>query len=94
MAHTLTLPERPSPPRRDGVTMVIDSGLPLRAFEDIVESFAPLIDYIKFGWGTSVVYPMVGRKIEILRAHGIGGYLGGTLFELSLIHISEPTRPY
>ena len=85
MAHTLTLPERPSPPRRVGVTMVIDSGLPLRAFEDIVESFAPLIDYIKFGWGTSVVYPVVGRKIEILKAHGIGGYLGGTLFEKYII---------
>jgi phosphosulfolactate synthase len=36
---------------------------------------------VKFGWGTAVVSNELGEKIELLRAHGIDYYLGGTLFE-------------
>ncbi len=39
------------------------------------------IDFVKFGWGTAVVTGGIQAKIDVLRAHDIGFYLGGTLFE-------------
>ncbi len=36
---------------------------------------------MKFGWGTSLVSPDLGRKIACLRDLGIRFYFGGTLFE-------------
>ena len=65
--------------------MVIDTGLPLGQFTDVVSSFGPLIDYVKFGWGTSVVTPSIESKMAAARAHGVDFYLGGTLFEKYLL---------
>jgi phosphosulfolactate synthase len=36
---------------------------------------------VKFGWGTAVVTGTLREKIEILGAHDVGFYFGGTLFE-------------
>jgi phosphosulfolactate synthase len=77
----LTLPPRAAKPRRTGLTMVIDGGLPVAHFTDIVSSAAEYIDYVKFGWGTAVVTSNLQAKIDVLQAHGIGFYVGGTLFE-------------
>jgi phosphosulfolactate synthase len=77
----LQLPQRAAKPRRGGLTMVIDGGLPLWHFTDIVSSAAEYIDFVKFGWGTAVVSNDLGAKIEALHANGIGFYFGGTLFE-------------
>lgn len=85
MAHTIALPQRPEKPRHEGVTMVIDSGLPTAQFTDLVSSFGNLIDFVKFGWGTSVVSPNIEAKIAAARQHGVDFYLGGTLFEKYVI---------
>ncbi|HWG72536.1 MAG TPA: phosphosulfolactate synthase [Acidimicrobiales bacterium] len=77
----LDLPDRSAKPRHDGMTMVIDNGLPQRFFADAVASAAPHIDVVKFGWGTAMVTPDVERKFAVLREHGIAYYFGGTLFE-------------
>ncbi|HEY7356538.1 MAG TPA: phosphosulfolactate synthase [Ktedonobacterales bacterium] len=77
----LALPERPAKPRARGLTLVIDNGVPLSHFADVVESMGALIDLVKFGWGTSLVSPMLERKIACLRAHEIEFFFGGTLFE-------------
>lgn len=61
--------------------MVIDNGLPAGAFEDAMTAHAPLVDVVKFGWGTSVVTPDLDRKIACLRANDIRFCFGGTLFE-------------
>jgi phosphosulfolactate synthase len=61
--------------------MVIDNGLPTSTFEDAMASNAPLIDLVKFGWGTSVVTADLDRKIACLRANDIQFCFGGTLFE-------------
>ena len=53
----LTLPERSVKPRARGMTILIDPGLPTHYFQDVVESAAPHIDLVKFGWGTSVITP-------------------------------------
>ena len=61
--------------------MVIDPGLATSYFEDVIKSHAPLIDYVKFGWGTALVSLDIERKIEVLRTHGIDFFFGGSLFE-------------
>jgi phosphosulfolactate synthase len=78
---TLHLPARTEKPRRTGLTMMIDSGLPLWHFVDIVSSAAEYIDFVKFGWGTAVVTGNIDAKIDVLREHDIRFYFGGTLFE-------------
>jgi phosphosulfolactate synthase len=77
----LHLPRRAAKPRGTGLTMVIDGGLPLWQFTDLVSSTAEYIDFVKFGWGTAVVTGSLDAKIEVLAAHDIGFYFGGTLFE-------------
>jgi phosphosulfolactate synthase len=77
----LDLPARSTKPRRSGITMVIDNGLPQAYFADAVASNAGHIDAVKFGWGTCLVTDSLERKIECLREHDIRFWFGGTLFE-------------
>jgi phosphosulfolactate synthase len=77
----LTLPVRAAKPRDTGLTMVIDGGIPLGLFGDLIELGAEYIDFVKFGWGTSVVTNCLREKISVLDRYGIGFYFGGTLFE-------------
>jgi phosphosulfolactate synthase len=77
----LHVPRRAAKPRDNGITMVIDGGIPLRQFADTVESAAEYIDFVKFGWGTAIVTSTLREKIAVLNDAGIGFYFGGTLFE-------------
>ena len=77
----LRLPARTAKPRRAGLTMVIDGGIPTAHFADLVSSAAEYIDFVKFGWGTAVVTSQLSTKIEVLAANDVGFYFGGTLFE-------------
>lgn len=72
-------------PRRVGRTMVIDKGLGLRALRDLLEVGAPFIDYVKFAFGTSLLYrpEILLRKIYAVRQFDVDVYPGGTLFELA-----------
>jgi len=82
MEHThLQLPSRSVKPRQTGLTMVIDKGLPLRYFADLIRSASDYVDFVKFGWGTSVVSMDMKEKISVLQEENIPFYLGGTLFE-------------
>jgi phosphosulfolactate synthase len=81
----LELPFRTPKPRQTGVTMVIDNGMPLAHFSDVVASSSEFIDFMKFGWGTSVVHPHMESKIQVLRSAGVEFYFGGTLFEKYLV---------
>lgn len=77
----LWLPKRTEKPRADGMTWLIDPGLPTRYFEDVIQSVHPLVDLVKFGWGTAVVSPDLERKIRCLNEFGVDFCFGGTLFE-------------
>ncbi len=77
----LHLPRRADKPRGNGITMVIDGGMPLVQFADTAASAAEYIDFVKFGWGTAIVTSTLREKIDILNNAGIGFYFGGTLFE-------------
>jgi phosphosulfolactate synthase len=77
----LQLPRRASKPRSEGLTMMVDGGLPTRHFEDVVASAAEFLDFVKFGWGTALVTADLQRKIDVLVDAGVDYYFGGTLFE-------------
>ena len=77
------LADRECKPRARGRTCLIDSGYPTQYFSDVIASHHPLIDAVKFGWGTSLVTKDIERKIAILREHKIDYLFGGTLLEVA-----------
>ncbi|HWY11113.1 MAG TPA: phosphosulfolactate synthase [Bacteroidia bacterium] len=88
MAYTVNLPflpERTEKPRKSGLTMVMDKGISLREAEDMIDSSSDFIDYVKFGFGTSVISKNLKEKIKLYQKNNIKVYLGGTLFEAFVI---------
>lgn len=88
MPHNINLPflpERTVKPRKSGITMVMDKGISIRQAEDLIESSSDYIDFIKLGFGTSIVSKNVKEKIMLYRNNGIKVYLGGTLFEAFIV---------
>jgi len=86
MNFSLTqMPVRNTKPRKEGVNMVMDTGLSLEQAKLFVENAIPHVDMIKLGFGTSFVTPKLREKIEVYQAANIPVYFGGTLFEAFLI---------
>lgn len=81
----LNLPRRTEKPRSEGLTSLLDNGISTQVFQDVVTSFTPIIDVVKFGWCTALVTKDIERKAAILRELKLDYYLGGTLFEKALI---------
>ena len=79
------IPSRPAKPREFGLTMVMDKGLSLDETKNMIASGAEYIDFVKFGFGTSLITPQLKEKIKVYRDAGIRPYLGGTLFEIFII---------
>lgn len=75
--------DRVEKPRQTGVTMVIDSGMGLRSFADLLHLAGAHIDFIKLGFGTLALTPpeIVREKIACAKRHDIWIYPGGTFFE-------------
>ena len=79
------IPERPSKPRNYGLTMVMDKGLSIREAEDFMSVGSEYTDYVKLGFGTSLITPGFEKKIRIYKKAGTIPYFGGTLFEAFII---------
>jgi phosphosulfolactate synthase len=79
------LPDRPAKPRKYGLTMVMDKGLSIREAEDFMSVGSEYTDFVKLGFGTSLLTPGFEKKIEIYKKAGTIPYFGGTLFEAFLI---------
>lgn len=79
------IPERSVKPRKNGVTMVMDKGLSIRECENMIEASGPYIDIVKLGFGSSLVTPLLERKLAFFKECGIPVYFGGTLFEAFVI---------
>ncbi|WP_010274073.1 phosphosulfolactate synthase [Paenibacillus senegalensis] len=77
---------RAAKPRLKGKTMIIDKGIGLYRFEDLLVTAAEHIDMIKLGFGTSALYPppVLRKKIELARAFDVDIYPGGTFLEVAL----------
>jgi phosphosulfolactate synthase len=78
--------KRQNKPRALGKTMVIDKGLGLNAFEDLLNTSSEHIDMIKIGFGTAPLYPpqLLKAKIQLAHRHGICIYPGGTFLEVAV----------
>jgi phosphosulfolactate synthase len=87
--HLPLMPERTKKPRTNGVVMVMDKGLSIREAEDFISVSGDLTDFVKLGFGTSVVTPNVKEKIKLYQEANIKVYLGGTLFEAFMIRNME-----
>ncbi|MCU0460664.1 MAG: phosphosulfolactate synthase [Bacteroidales bacterium] len=79
------LPERPEKPRDSGLTMVMDKGLSIREAEDFMSVGSKYTDFVKLGFGTSMVTPGFSKKISVYKKAGVIPYFGGTLFEAFVI---------
>ncbi|MGC1392334.1 MAG: phosphosulfolactate synthase [Bacteroidales bacterium] len=79
------MPERPVKPRNSGITMVMDKGLSIREAEDFMSVGSEYTDYVKLGFGTSLITPGFEKKIELYKRSGTKPYFGGTLFEAFII---------
>jgi phosphosulfolactate synthase len=74
---------RSSKPRRSGLTMIVDQGLPLGAQADLLELAGDYADLAKIKTGTARLYPeaLLKRKLKRYRRHRIQPFLGGQFHE-------------
>lgn len=79
------LPDRSLKPRTSGITMVMDKGLSIREAEDFMSVGSEYTDYVKLGFGTSLLTPRFEEKIKVYKKAGCRPYFGGTLFEAFII---------
>lgn len=79
------VPDRPVKPRNSGLTMVMDKGLSVREAEDFMSVGSEYTDFVKLGFGTSLITPGLEKKIKIYKEAGCIPYFGGTLFEAYVI---------
>lgn len=87
-SHIIRYPsgKRPGKPRTTGITMVIDKGLGYEAENDLLEVAGAYVDIIKFGFGTSCLYPrhILRQKLSLARVYSVHACPGGTLAEIAL----------
>lgn len=79
------LPNRTAKNRHTGITMVMDKGISLRQAEDMVGSSGEYIDFVKFGFGTSIIAKNLREKVKLYKDAGIKVFVGGTLFEAFIV---------
>src|ERR1700693_2274183 len=93
MADLLDLPDRSSKPRQQGVTHVLDRGLPIAGVGGLVEVAGEAVDLVKLGWGTALATENLERKLKRYAEHGIPVVFGGTLTELAIAQdrLERPT---
>jgi phosphosulfolactate synthase len=65
--------------------MVMDKGISTRQAEDMISTSSDYIDFVKLGFGTSIISKNTKEKIKLYKEAGIKVYVGGTLFEAFVI---------
>ena len=70
-------------PRRKGLTMMMDWGLPLGQQGDWLDLLAPVVDLAKLVVGTARLYEedYLRRKLDLYASHGVRPFLGGQFLE-------------
>jgi phosphosulfolactate synthase len=70
-------------PRRTGLTMTVDFGLPYRYAADVVDMAGRYIDLAKIAVGTSRLYGLdyLRRKLALYKRHRIRPFIGGQFQE-------------
>ncbi|WP_058303706.1 phosphosulfolactate synthase [Gorillibacterium timonense] len=87
-SDTMTEPTgtRSGKPRTSGLTMVMDKGLGMHAFRDLLDTAGDHLDRIKLGFGTAALYPpqILREKIQLCRDAGVCLHPGGTFLEAAI----------
>jgi phosphosulfolactate synthase len=65
--------------------MVMDKGLSIREAEDFMSVGSEYTDFVKLGFGTSLLTPGFEKKIKLYKKAGTVPYFGGTLFEAFIV---------
>ena len=84
-------------PRKTGLTMIADFGLPYRYTEDLVDMAGPYIDLFKIAVGTSRLYDLtyLRRKLALLKRRRIRPFIGGQFQEYVFATYGEKMlRPF
>jgi len=70
-------------PRKSGLTMMMDWGLPLGVQRDWLDLIAPFVDLAKFVAGTARLYEgdYLLKKIELYKSHDVHPFIGGQFLE-------------
>src|SRR5438477_811252 len=84
MKDLLDLPDRSAKPRQQGLTHVLDRGLPVSEIDGLVEVAGDFIDVVNLGWGTPIATGNLEQKVARYRHHNIPVVFGGTLTELAI----------
>lgn len=81
------LGERTAKPRHKGLTMVIDKGMGIGETRDLLQINYQHIDFLKLGFGTSMLYAAgtLEEKIQLVRSYGVDIYPGGTFLEVAIL---------
>jgi len=90
---TDAVPGRVEKPRIAGLTMVIDTGIPMSMMRDLLQLGADHIDFWKFGFASASVYPKerVMDKVSLCQEYGVLAYPGGTSLEIAIAqHVWKP----
>ncbi len=85
----------PGKPRRAGLTMVIDDGLPLAYVESVLDLAAPYIDFMKVKTGTARLYSrsILMDKLRLYEAHDVKPFIGGQFHEYVFAKLGEGALP-
>lgn len=82
-------------PRRTGLSMVIDDGLPLAYVESVLELAGSYIDLMKIKTGTARLYPreQLRLKLELYERNGVKPFIGGQFHEYVFATQGEAALP-
>ncbi len=74
---------RSEKPRRSGLTMIVDAGMPLGQQADLMALAADYVDLAKIKTGSARVYsePLLRKKLQNYRRHRVRPFLGGQFHE-------------
>ncbi len=72
-------------PRQQGLTCILDKGLPPAAVAELLRIAGRWIDVVKLGWGTARLTPqaVLREKLHLYRTHQVRVCTGGTLLEVA-----------
>ena len=85
MGIPIDLAQRPSKPRANSRTQILDKGTPVSWLRGFLADYGDLVDLANLGWGSSLVTTNLEEKIAVYRDFGVDVCFGGTLFELMWI---------
>ncbi len=76
---------REEPPRKSGLTMVIDMGSGIEETRDFLDYAGRYIDILKISSGSAALYPkrILKAKLDLYKKYGIEAEAGGSHFEVA-----------